>query len=216
MTPLRRSRFVLCGLALAFASVALIGTIGCGAKAQLPVSAGVGPKPLLPPPDESLIPVINVVKARGWVEGATPAAAEGLKVNAFASGLDHPRWLHVLPNGDILVAETNAPVRPDDRPGISGWFFRRFMKKAGGAVPSANRITLLRDTDGDGIAETRTAFLTNLSSPFGMALVGDTLYVANTDAVVSFPYREGQTEITTAPVKVADLPAGTINHHWTK
>ena len=122
----------------------------------------------------------------------------------------------MLPNGDVLVAETNAPPRPDDGKGIKGWFFKRYQKKAGGAVPSANRITLLRDADHDGVADVRTAFLTGLNSPFGMALVGDTLYVANTDAVVRFPYTPGATQITAAPVKVADLPGGTLNHHWTK
>lgn len=134
----------------------------------------------------------------------------------FASDLDHPRWLYVLPNGDVLVAETNAPPRPDDGKGIRGLVFNYFMKKAGAAVPSANRITLLRDADGDGIAETRSAFLTALNSPFGMALVGDVLYVANTDAVVRFPYSPGATSITASPVKVVDLPAGPLNHHWTK
>jgi glucose/arabinose dehydrogenase len=109
-----------------------------------------------------------------------------MEVGAFAGGLQHPRWLYVLPNGDVLVAETNAPPRPDDGKGIKGWFFRHFQKKAEGAVPSANRITLLRDVDGDGLAEIRTVFLRHLSSPFGMALVGETLYVANTDAVVAF------------------------------
>jgi glucose/arabinose dehydrogenase len=122
----------------------------------------------------------------------------------------------VLPNGDVLVAETNAPQRPDDSKGIKGWFFKKFQKKAGGGVPSANRITLLRDADGDGVAELRTVLLDSLHSPFGMALVGDELYVANTDAVVRFKYTKGQTRITTAPVTVVALPAGSINHHWTK
>jgi glucose/arabinose dehydrogenase len=143
-------------------------------------------------------------------------AAEGMQVAAFATDLDHPRWLYVLPNGDVLVAETNAPERPDDAQGIKGFFFKLFQKQAGGGVPSANRITLLRDADGDGVAEVRTVFLHGLNSPFGMALVGDTFYVANTDTVVSYPYQEGQTEITAAPTKITDLPAGTINHHWTK
>jgi hypothetical protein len=130
--------------------------------------------------------------------------------------LDHPRWLHVLPNGDVLVAETNAPPRPDDAKGIKGWFFKKFQKKAGGAVPGANRVTLLRDADGDGVAELRTAFLEGLNAPFGMALVGDVLYIANSDALVRVPYGEGATRVTDTPVKVADLPGGTINHHWTK
>jgi glucose/arabinose dehydrogenase len=189
---------------------------GCGSTARLPVSAGTGPRPTLPPPDKSLIPLVHVVKAAGWPEGAKPETAGGTSVNAFAQGLVHPRWLHVLPNGDVLVAETNAPERPKDNRGIKGFFFKLFQKKAGGAVPSANRITLLRDADGDGVAETRTAFLTGLSSPFGMALVGDTLYVANSDAIVKFPYKPGDTEIRAAGVKVVDLPAGPRNHHWTK
>jgi glucose/arabinose dehydrogenase len=137
-------------------------------------------------------------------------------VAAFARDLQHPRWLYVLPNGDVLVAETNAPARPRDNRGIKGWFFKRYQKKAGGAAPSANRITLLRDADGDGVAETRTAFLTDLNAPFGMALVGDTLYVANTDAVMAFPYRGGETAVTAKGTKLCDLPGGLRNHHWTK
>lgn len=175
-----------------------------------------GPNPVLPPPQQSVIPVLNPPKAIGWGAGEKPVAADGLQVAAFASALDHPRWLYVLPNGDVLVAETNGPERPDDAKGIKGQIFRIFQRRAGGGVPSANRITLLRDADGDGVAEVRTVFLDGLNSPFGMALVGSTLYVANTDAVVSFPYQEGQTEITAEPTKITDLPAGTINHHWTK
>jgi glucose/arabinose dehydrogenase len=122
----------------------------------------------------------------------------------------------VLPNGDVLVAETNAPVRPDDAKGIRGWFFKHFQKRGGGTAPTANRITLLRDTNGDGVADVRTVFLSGLSSPFGMALIGHTLYVANSDAIVRFPYVAGQTTITAAPTTLCDLPAGTVNHHWTK
>src|SRR4029079_18723016 len=139
---------------------------------------------------------------KGWPAGATPVSAAGTSVVPFARGLDHPRWVYVLPNGDVLVAETNAPPRPEDGKGIRGWFFKRYQKKAGGAVPSANRITLLRDADGDGIAEVREVFLANLNSPFGMALAGSTLYVANTDAVVRFPYATGQTRIAARPTKV--------------
>jgi glucose/arabinose dehydrogenase len=189
---------------------------GCGASARFPVSAGTGPTPVLPPPQTSLIPTVHVVTAKGWPPNAKPTAAEGLNVTAFAHGLDHPRWLYVLPNGDVLVAETNAPPRPEDGKGLKGWFFKRFQKKAGGAVPSANRITLLRDADGDGVAETRAILIRNLNAPFGMALVGDSLYVANSDAVVRFPYKPGQTEITAAATKVVDLPGGALNHHWTK
>ena len=188
----------------------------CGGSARLPVEAGIGPTPQLPVPRTSLIPLVNVVTARGWPANATPTPAEGLTVTAFARGLDHPRWLYVLPNGDVLVAETNAPKRPDDNKGIKGWFFKRFQKQAGGAVPSANRITLLRDADGDGVAETRSVLLENLTSPFGMALVGSTLYVANTDALVRFPYSRGDTRITAPATVVTPLPGGAINHHWTK
>jgi glucose/arabinose dehydrogenase len=195
---------------------AAVALVGCGSTARLPVSAGTGPRPTLPQPDRSLIPLVNVVKATGWPEGTMPVSAGGTSVTAFAQGLEHPRWLHVLPNGDVLVAETNAPERPKDNRGIKGYFFKLFQKKAGGAVPSANRITLLRDADGDGVAETRTAFLTGLSSPFGMALVGNTLYVANSDGIVKFPYTEGATKIEAAGTKVVDLPAGQRNHHWTK
>ena len=149
----------------------------------------MGTAPVLPRPSISALPTIKVAKAVGWTNGTNPKAADGLVVTAFARDLQHPRWLYVLPNGDVLVAETNAPKRPLDNNGIRGWFFKKFQKKAGGAVPSANRITLLRDADGDGTAEVKTPLLEGLNSPFGMALIGDNLYVANTDAVVRVPYR---------------------------
>lgn len=189
---------------------------GCGASAKYTVIQGTGSNPALPPPNGSLIPLVNVVTAKGWPPDGAPRAMSGASVAAFAKGLDHPRWLHVLPNGDVLVAETSAPARPDDGKGIKGHFFKKYQAKAGGAVPSPNRITLLRDADGDGVAETRVAFMTNLSSPFGMALVGDVLYVANADALVRVPYTAGATVIQVPPVKVIDLPGGTINHHWSK
>ncbi len=188
----------------------------CGDLAQLPVSAGTGPMPALPAPRASLIPTVNIAPARGWPSGVTPQAAPGASVAAFASGLDHPRWLYVLPNGDVLVAETNAPPRPEDRKGIKGWLMGLFMKKAGAAVPSANRITLLRDTNGDGVADKRSVLLEGLNSPFGMALAGNSLYVANSDAVLRFPYTTGDIRITAPGTKLVDLPAGAINHHWTK
>jgi glucose/arabinose dehydrogenase len=175
-----------------------------------------GPSPTLPAPQSSLIPTINVAPATGWPQGGKPTAANGMAVNAFATGLDHPRTVYVLPNGDVLVAETNAPPKPDDGKGIKGWVQKLFMKRAGSVTPSANRITLLRDADGDGVAETKSVFLENLNSPFGMVLVGGDFYVADTDAIVKFPYREGDTKITAPGAKLADLPAGTINHHWTK
>jgi glucose/arabinose dehydrogenase len=185
-------------------------------SARLPVTAGIGPQPTLPPPRKTLIPTVSVADAKGWPAGTTPVAAPGTVVNAFATGLDHPRWLYVLPNGDVLVAETNAPPQPKANRGIKGWFFKRFQKKAGAAVPSANRITLLRDADGDGVAETRSVLLANLTSPFGMALVGNDLYVANSDGIVRFPYVSGETQIAATGTPVVALPAGRINYHWTK
>lgn len=188
----------------------------CGDTATLSVRAGTGPRPALPAPDPSLIPTVHIADAVGWSKGAKPTPAAGLDVTAFARNLDHPRWLLVLPNGDVLVAETNAPPKPRDASGLTGWVMKKVMAKAGAGVPSANRITLLRDTDGDGVADTRSVFLQHLHSPFGMALVDDTLYVADTDALLSFPYRRGETTIIAAATKVMDLPAGPINHHWTK
>jgi glucose/arabinose dehydrogenase len=201
---------------IVFAASALAAVTACEHPARLPVDAGIGPRPVLPPPEKHLIPTVEIAKARGWPSGETPKAASGLKVNAFATGLSHPRWLLVLPNNDVLVAETNAPPKPDDSKGIRGWFMKFEMKGAGAGTPSANRISLLRDTDGDGVADTRTVLLENLNSPFGMTLVGDKLYVADTDAVLRFPYKDGETTISDKGEKVVDLPAGTINHHWTK
>ena len=182
----------------------------------LPESAGMGPKPTLPKPKTSLIPTVNIAPAIGWPSGMMPTAPAGTQVKAFASGLDHPRWLLVLPNGDVLVAESNAPAKPDDAKGIRGWIMGLVMKRAGAVTPSANRITLLRDTDADGIADVRSVLLEGLNSPFGMALVGNYLYVANSDAVVRFPYVAGDLRIQAAGTKLVDLPAGPINHHWTK
>lgn len=197
-------------------TVLLCGLSACGNVAQLPVAAGTGPRPVLPAPSESLFPTINIAPAKGWPEGAKPVAASGTAVSAFADGLEHPRWLYVLPNGDVLVAETNAPPKPADEKGIRGWFAKRIMGRAGAAVPSANRITLLRDTDLDGVADMRSVFLEGLNSPFGMVLVGNDFYVANADAVLRFPYEAGATRIATPGTKLVDLPGGPINHHWTK
>jgi glucose/arabinose dehydrogenase len=202
--------------ALLLPVVLTLGLAACGEQATLPVAAGIGPNPELPPPNETLLPTVNIAPARGWPGGALPNAAEGLGVAAFADGLDHPRWLYVLPNGDVLVAETNAPERPEDTKGLRGWVMRLMMQRAGAATPSADRITLLRDADGDGVVDLREVFLEGLHSPFGMALVGSELYVANTDAVVRFPYQEGQTRIEAPGTTVVELPAGPINRHWTK
>lgn len=190
--------------------------MGLYAQEQTIAEQQFGPNPVLPEPSHSLIPTVNVAEVVGWPDGAKPQAAPGFTVNLFAAGLDHPRWVYVLPNGDVLVAETNAPARPDDNSGIKGWFAKIIMGKAGAESSSADRITLLRDEDGDGTPDLRTAFLENLHSPFGMTLVGEDFYVANTDAVMRFPYTEGQTSITANGEKLIDLPGGPLNHHWTK
>ncbi|HQS92382.1 sorbosone dehydrogenase family protein [Polaromonas sp.] len=192
------------------------GLAGCGDTARLLNGQDTGATPTLEAPVKRLIPTVDIAPAKGWPAGATPTPMAGLTVAPLATGLGHPRWVYVLPNGDVLVAETNAPPKPDDGKGIKGWIMKQVMARAGAGVPSANRITLLRDTNGDGKADVRTVFLQNLMSPFGMALVGNTLYVANADAVVKFPYQAGATSISAAPVKVIDLPGGPINHHWTK
>jgi glucose/arabinose dehydrogenase len=175
-----------------------------------------GANPNLPEPESKLIPTIKVAKVIRWRSDEKPIAVAGLTVNAFAGSLQHPRWLYVLPDGDVLVAESDAPPKPDDAKGLKGKLYRMFMAKAGSATPSANRITLLRDTNGDGVADASSVFIQGLNSPIGMALIGNDLYVADTDAVLRFPYHAGATQITEPGQKVADLPAGTINHHWTK
>ncbi|WP_414704270.1 PQQ-dependent sugar dehydrogenase [Pseudomonas sp. UBA1879] len=195
----------------------------CGENSKLPFQAGVGPNPQLPEPTTSVIPTLKVSKAVGWKEGDTPKVVDGFKVQALADNLQHPRWLYKLPNGDVLVAESNTPPKPegskDGGSGLLAWAKRKatgiVMDRAGAEAPSANRITLLRDADGDGKAEVHTVFISGLTSPYGMALVGNELFIANADAVVKVPYTEGQTEIKATPVKVTDLPAG-LNHHWTK
>lgn len=176
----------------------------------------MGRSPELPEPNSSLIPTVKIAPAKGWAENSKPTAAEGLRVTAYATGLDHPRTLLVLPNGDVLVAETNAPAKQHENGGLKSWVMKQFMKKAGAAVPSADRITLLRGLDEHGRAEFRSVFLQGLHSPFGMALIGNDFYVANTDAILRFPYNVGDTQITAQGVKVMDLPAGKLNHHWTK
>ena len=188
----------------------------CGqSQGQQGGSVGYGPNPDLPAPRRTLIPTVKVSDVVGWPAGATPRAPAGFRVQPFAMGLDHPRWLLVLPNGDVLVAESNAPPKKEPPHGIKGFFEKMLMKKAGAGVPSANRITLLRDADGDGVAEVKQVFMANLRSPYGMVLVGNELFVANADSLVKVPYTEGQTSITASPTLVTQLPAG-INHHWTK
>ena len=199
--------------AVAMSALLALGACSSGGP-SLPPEAGFGPNPQLPKPAKGLFPVVKVAKAVGWPEGAAPTPAAGLRVNAFARGLNHPRWVLPLANGDVLVAESAAP--PKEPQGFKDWVMGQVMKFAGSAVKSPNRITLLRDANGDGAAETRSVLIANVNSPFGMALVGDQLYVAAADALLRYPFQVGQTQITAAPVKVADLPGGPINHHWTK
>ncbi len=200
-------------LSAILASVLMLSA--CAESARLSVAQGTGPSPTLPEPVKTVIPTVNIAPAKGWPAGAAPLPAAGLRVGAFASGLDHPRWLLVLPNGDVLVAESNAPPKPAGSTGVKDWIAGQIMKRAGATVPSANRITLLRDANGDGVAETRSVLLRDLRSPFGMALIGNRLYVANADAVVSYPYQTGDTTITAPATELVKLPAG-VNHHWTK
>ncbi len=210
MSSPRASNVLLLALATALAA--------CGSAPKGTLERGMGATPELPKPQSSLIPVVKMAKAIGWPAGAMPEGAAGMDVMPFAEGLDHPRWLLLLPNGDVLVAETNAPAAPESarNQGIRGFFMKRAMQRAGAATPSANRITLLRDADGDGHAELRSVFLKDLNSPFGMALVGNQLYVANTDALLRFPYVEGETRIDAPGTRVVELPGGPRNHHWTR
>lgn len=186
----------------------------CGNNAELPLEVGIGGAPVLPPPSQTTLPTVAIAPVDGWEEGQRPIAAGGLAVNAFATGLDHPRWMHILPNGDVLVAETNRQPHPAG--GLRAWVEKQVIAIAGAGGPSADRISLLRDGDGDGVAEQRHILLEGLTSPFGMALVGDNLYVANTDSLMRFPYTEGQTRIDVPGQRVVELPAAGTNRHWTK
>jgi glucose/arabinose dehydrogenase len=185
-------------------------------RATLDLAALEGTNPQIVKPRTGLFPLFKIAKPIGWKAHEAPTPAAGLKVNAFAAKLDHPRWMLALPNGDVLVAETNAPPKPDDNDGFSGWVEKQLQRDAGANAKSANRITLLRDTNGDGVADQRSVLISGLNSPFGMALVGDQLYVADTDALLRFPFKVGDTKIAAKPYKLTDLPAGRINHHWTK
>ena len=202
-------------LALAILIVALAIAVFALSRpdvARLPVDAVTGAKPRISDARIQNVPTIGVASVVGWQGNATPVAAPGLAVNAFATGLDHPRWLYQLPNGDVLVAETNSPPRATR--GFTDVVMKWLLARAGAGGTSANRITLLRDTNGDGVADVRSVFLTGLSSPFGMALVGDRLYVGNHDALVAYPYRTGDTRITAAPETIIALPGG--GNHWAK
>ncbi|WP_390346887.1 PQQ-dependent sugar dehydrogenase [Variovorax boronicumulans] len=209
-------------LALSAAAVAAVLLVaGCGETAKLAPELTTGPRPQLADPNKTLIPTVNVAPAVGWTDTAAPTPAEGLRVTALARGLDHPRWVYTLPNGDVLVAESNKPPKPEGSgaggpvAAVRNWVMGKVMGRAGAGVPSANRITLLRDADGDGLAEVKQVFLSDLVSPYGMALVGNELFIANADALVKVPYTEGQTSVSATPTVVTALPAG-LNHHWTK
>jgi len=191
---------------------AIVAYIAWPDTATLPIAAVQGDRPNISTPRVQTIPTVKVADVVGWPAGTTPTAAAGLRVGAFAAGLDHPRWLYVLPNGDVLVAETNSPPRKGG--GIQGWVMGLLMGKAGAGVPSANRLTLLRDADGDGVAETRSVFMSGLNSPFGMALMDGQLYIANTDALVRVPYTEGATNITAKPELIVKLNGG--GNHWAR
>ena len=195
-------------------AVLLCAAANC--RSQDFAAAEYGPTPILGRPHKSLIPTLHTAKAVGWRAGAMPVAAAGTEVEAFARELDHPRWLYVLPNGDVLVAESDAPPKPGDSKGIVGKVRKLVMQRAGsGARQSADRITLLRAVHGRAAPE-RHVFIQGLHSPIGMALIGDNFYVADSDALLRFTYHTGETELRAAPTEVAALPAGEINHHWTK
>jgi glucose/arabinose dehydrogenase len=203
-------------ITLIFIALALAGVwyITRPDVAQLPLDAVTGPKPNITEGREQIFPTIKVAEVDRWKAGEAPIAAPGLVVERFAESLDHPRNMYVLPNGDVLVAETNSP--PRDVGGIEGFVMKWLMGKAGAGVPSANRITLLRDADGDGKAELKTPFLTGLNSPFGMVLIRDTLYVANTDGLMAFPYKTGDTKITAKGKELTKFNAQAPNNHWTR
>jgi glucose/arabinose dehydrogenase len=185
-------------------------------SAERDITAGQGTQPQIDAPRSGLFPLVKVAKPIGWGADQAPTPAAGLKVQRFAADLDHPRWLLPLANGDVLVAETNGPKRNPGTMELKERVRRWVMSWVGASTPSPDRITLLRDADGDGVAESRSVLISGLTSPFGMALIGDQLYIANTDALVRVSFTVGQTRITGRPVKVVDLPGGPINHHWTK
>src|SRR3954451_12555579 len=210
--PMRLSRLnFLC------AAIATLGLAGCsevGGDVGGDPARQIGANPYLPEPREYLLPPMHIARAIGWSKGETPSVPHGMQVHALATGLEHPRFVHVLPNGDVLVVEANGPKAPTNRPKdiIMVWV----QNYAGTHAKGGNHITLLRDIGPDGAAKTRTVFLDHLNSPFGVALVGHDFYVANTGALIRFPYEDGQTSITAPGTKLTDLPGGPIDHHWTK
>jgi glucose/arabinose dehydrogenase len=195
------------------ALLALLMVTACHQKIADP-STQYGANPQLPSPHQYIVPPMQVPPGAGWSKGQTPIVPAGLQISAFATGFEHPRSVYSLPNGDVLVVETNGPKAPVYRP--KDYVEGKVKAMAGSAAPAGNRIILLRDAKGDGVPELRTVFIDHLNSPFGVALVGNDLYVAATDAILKFPYVPGETHISAPGVKVTDLPAGPINHHWTK
>jgi glucose/arabinose dehydrogenase len=195
---------------------ALLCLAGCSDGSGDP-RAQIGPNPVLPEIKQFLVPPIHIASIVGWKKDETPTVAQGLQAKAFATGLQHPRSLYVLPNGDVLVVESRAPraatiKRPKEI--VMDWV--ESWATSGGETGESNRITLLRDSNGDGVPDTQTVFLDHLNSPFGVALVGNDLYVANTDAIMKYPYTEGDTKITAPGAVLTPLPGGPIDHHWTK
>src|ERR1700738_814637 len=211
--PLKMARTAKLPRLVLLAGLAGLGLAGCDDHAGDP-KRQIGANPELPAVQQYLLPPMRIAKAVGWGKDETPTVAEGLQVRALATGFQHPRSLYVLPNGDVLVIESNGPKAPIYRPKdiITGWV----QSFAGAKAKAANRITLLRDTDGDCTFKTRTVFLDHLTSPFAVALVGNDLYVANTDAIVRYPYTTGDTTVTAPGTVLTPLPGGPIDHHWTK
>lgn len=208
---MRRHILIVSGLVVLVA-IAIIAWIAWPDTARLDMASVEGQRPEITDPRAQWIPTMNVAKAVGWPDGAKPVAAAGLTVAAYATGLEHPRWLYRLPNGDVLVAESNSP--PREGGGIANKVMGFLMGRAGAGVPSANRITLLRDANGDGVPEVKTVFMTGLNSPSGMALFDGQLYIANTDALVRVPYVEGMTKVTAKPELVVKLSGG--GNHWAR
>jgi glucose/arabinose dehydrogenase len=200
--------------ALILTGAGALALAACSGKTDFDRTTQMGSNPVLPAPQQYLVPPMHVAPVARWQAGQTPTVPAGMAIKALATGFQHPRQVYVLPNGDVLVVESSGPPAPVHRPKeiVMGWV----QGHAGAGAKGANRITLLRDTNGDGVADVRTVFLDHLNSPFGVALVGGDLYVANTDALVRYPYVTGQTQITAPGTKLTDLPGGPIDHHWTK
>ncbi len=201
---------------LMFAGAAVLALTGAGTD-NFDIQSQIGPNPVLPPIQQYLLPPMKLAPGTGWKSGEMPTVASGLRVQAFAQGLQHPRSVFTLPNGDVLVVESRSPaLDPVSRPKnlVMNWMEK--IVTSNGVTGGSNRITLLRDSKGTGQPELRTVFIDHLYSPFGVALVGNDLYVADTDAILKFPYTPDATSITAAPVVLTPLPGGPIDHHWTK